>query len=151
MIVVENRATQDRFLRPHFVIFRCQKYVKKGYIEVTKKSYLETCKKCPGSLCFPLLASKQEAQDSFQNFFRKCSKKTLFYLYSNYHPVLTVWLIEPGHLLKLRHLFSQCQVSILNGCKIEPWALNSLSAKVAIIWKPSNLFSEQVNWLVSIW
>ena len=37
------------------VIFRCQKYVKKGYIEMTKKIYLEPLKKCPGSLCFTLL------------------------------------------------------------------------------------------------
>ena len=37
LIVVENRATQDRFLRPQCVIFRCQKYVKKGYIDMTKK------------------------------------------------------------------------------------------------------------------
>ena len=55
LIVVENRATQDRFLRPQCVIFRCQKYVKKGYIDMTKKIYLETFKKCPGSLCFTLL------------------------------------------------------------------------------------------------
>ena len=27
------------------VIFRCQKYVKKGYMEMTKKIYLETLKK----------------------------------------------------------------------------------------------------------
>ena len=31
------------------------KDIKKGYIEVTKKIYLETFKKCPGSLRFPLL------------------------------------------------------------------------------------------------
>ena len=55
MIVVENRATQDHFSRPQFVIFRCQKIRKKGHIEMTKKNYLETLKKCPGPLCFPLL------------------------------------------------------------------------------------------------
>ena len=43
------------FLKAQFVIFRCQKYVKKGYIEMTKKIYLEPLKKCPGSLCFTLL------------------------------------------------------------------------------------------------
>ena len=57
MIVVENGATQDHFSRPQFAIFRCQKYVKKGYIELTKKIYLETFKKCPGLLRFPLLTS----------------------------------------------------------------------------------------------
>ena len=31
------------------------KYIKKGYIEMTEKIYLKTFKKCPGSLCFPLL------------------------------------------------------------------------------------------------
>ena len=55
MIVVGNRAIQETFLNSQFVIFRYQKYVKKGYIEMTKKIYLETFKKCPGSLCFPLL------------------------------------------------------------------------------------------------
>ena len=55
MIVVYNEAILDTFLKPRFVIFRCQKYVKKEYIEMTKKIYLETLKKCPGSLCFTLL------------------------------------------------------------------------------------------------
>ena len=58
MIIVGNRATQETFLNSQFVIFRCQKYVKKGYIEMTKKIYLETLKKCPGSLCFQLLENK---------------------------------------------------------------------------------------------
>ena len=30
------------------VIFRCQKYVKKGYMEMTKKIYLETLKSVLG-------------------------------------------------------------------------------------------------------
>ena len=30
MIVVGNRATQETFLKARFVIFRCQKFVKKG-------------------------------------------------------------------------------------------------------------------------
>ena len=34
--VVENRAAQEIFLKARFVIFRCQKYVKKGYIEIGK-------------------------------------------------------------------------------------------------------------------
>ena len=55
MIVVGNRATQETFLKARSVIFRCQKYAKKGYIGMTKKIYLETLIKCPGSLCFPLL------------------------------------------------------------------------------------------------
>ena len=53
---MENRATQGRFLGPQFVTFRCQKICKKGYIEITKKFYLETFKKCPGLFCFPLLS-----------------------------------------------------------------------------------------------
>ena len=44
------------FFRARFVIFRCQKYVKKGYIEMTKKIDLETLKECARSLCFPLLS-----------------------------------------------------------------------------------------------
>ena len=50
-----NRVTQDNFLKARFVIFRCQKYVKKGYIEMRKKIYLETLKECARSLHFPLL------------------------------------------------------------------------------------------------
>ena len=55
MIVVGNGEPQRTLLKARFVIFRCQKYVKKGYMEMTKKIYLETLKKCPGSLCFTLL------------------------------------------------------------------------------------------------
>ena len=54
-LVVVNRRTQETFLKSRFVIFRCQKYVKKGYMEMTKEIYLETLKKCPKSLHFPLL------------------------------------------------------------------------------------------------
>ena len=36
------------FLKAQFVIFRCQKYVKKGYIEMTKKIYHETLKSALG-------------------------------------------------------------------------------------------------------
>ena len=39
--VVENRAAQETFLKARFIIFRCQKYVKKGYMEMTKTIYLE--------------------------------------------------------------------------------------------------------------
>ena len=34
--VVENRAAQETFLKSRFVIFRCQKYVKKGYMKMGK-------------------------------------------------------------------------------------------------------------------
>ena len=42
MIVVYNEVTWETFLKSRFVIFMCQKFVKKGYIEMTKKVYLET-------------------------------------------------------------------------------------------------------------
>ena len=48
MIVVGNGAIQETFLKARSVIFRCQKYVKKGYIEMTKKIYLETLKSVLG-------------------------------------------------------------------------------------------------------
>ena len=35
-------------LTSQFVIFKCQKYVGKGYIEMTKKNYLETLKSVLG-------------------------------------------------------------------------------------------------------
>ena len=48
MIVVGSGATQETFLKARFVIFRCQKYVKKGYIKMTKKIYLEPLKSVLG-------------------------------------------------------------------------------------------------------
>ena len=53
MIVVGNRATQDHFLKAQFVIFRCQKYVKKGYIETTKKNLPWDFKKVSWIALFP--------------------------------------------------------------------------------------------------
>ena len=55
MIVVGNRATQDHFSKVSIYNFLGVKNMKKGYIEMTEKIYPETFKKCPGSLCFPLL------------------------------------------------------------------------------------------------
>ena len=55
MIVVENRATQDHFSKVSIYNFLGLKNMKKGYIEMTKKIYIETFEKCSGSLCFPLL------------------------------------------------------------------------------------------------
>ena len=46
--MVRNRATQETFLKARFAVFRCQKYVKKGYIEMTKKIYLELLKSVLG-------------------------------------------------------------------------------------------------------
>ena len=62
MIVVYNEATQKTFLKSRFVIFRYQKICKKGYIEKTKKIYLETLKKCAGSLHFTLLTYYQNSE-----------------------------------------------------------------------------------------
>ena len=44
-----NRAAQETSSSLDFMIFRCQKYVKKGYIKMTKKVYLETLKSVLGS------------------------------------------------------------------------------------------------------
>ena len=55
MIVVENRATQDHFSKVSIYNFLGLKNMKKGYIEMTKKNYLETFEKYPGSPCFSLL------------------------------------------------------------------------------------------------
>ena len=50
--VVENRAAQETLLKAWFVIFRCQKYVKKGYIEMEKWIYLGPLKTAPGHSIF---------------------------------------------------------------------------------------------------
>ena len=55
MVVLENGAAQRILLKARSVIFRCQKCVKKGYIEMTKKIYPEPLKGCAGPLYFPLL------------------------------------------------------------------------------------------------
>ena len=55
MIVVENRPTQDHFSKVSIYNFSGLKNIKKRYIEMTKKIYLETFEKCPRSVCFPLL------------------------------------------------------------------------------------------------
>ena len=54
---VENAATQDHFSKVSIYNFLGLKHMKKGYMEMTKKNYLETFEKCPGSLHFPLLFS----------------------------------------------------------------------------------------------
>ena len=41
------------------VIFRCQKYVKKGYMEMTKKIYLETLKSVLGHCILHYLPSSR--------------------------------------------------------------------------------------------
>ena len=55
MIVVGNRLTQDHFSKVSIYNISGLKKYKKGYIEMTKKIYLETFEKCPGSVYFPLL------------------------------------------------------------------------------------------------
>ena len=49
-----KQSNPRNFLKARFVIFKCQKYVKKEYIEMAKKIYLEAFKECARSLCFPL-------------------------------------------------------------------------------------------------
>ena len=56
--VVGNGATQETFFKVLICNFQVSKICKKGYIEMTKKIYLETLKKCLGSLCFPLLLGR---------------------------------------------------------------------------------------------
>ena len=55
MVVVENRPAQDHFSKVSIYDFSGLKKYKKGYIEITKKIYLEAFEKCPGPVCFPLL------------------------------------------------------------------------------------------------
>ena len=55
MIAVGKRPAQDHFSKVSIYNFSGLKKYKKGYIEMTKKPYLETFEKCPGSVYFPLL------------------------------------------------------------------------------------------------
>ena len=118
MIIVWNRATQETFLKTRFNIFRSQKYIKKGYVEMTKKIYLEPLKKCPGSLCFTLLtlllkAVKLFDQSSwkglklayiqkfktkdFQQLLRKTEKVTIY----RWH--VQVFMIEVQKIVRGHH------------------------------------------------
>ena len=63
---MENRPTQDHFSKVSIYNFSGLKNIKKWYIEMTKKIYLETFEKCPGSVCFPLL------QTLLPFYWRKC-------------------------------------------------------------------------------
>ena len=53
--VVENRATQETFLKARFYNFWMSKICKKGYIEITKKIFLETLKSVLGRSIFHYL------------------------------------------------------------------------------------------------
>ena len=55
MIVVGNSLAQDHFSKVSIYNFSGLKKYKKGYIEMTKKIYLDTFEKCPGPVYFPLL------------------------------------------------------------------------------------------------
>ena len=41
--------------KSQFIIFQVLKNIKKGYIEMTEKIYLETFEECPGLVYVPLL------------------------------------------------------------------------------------------------
>ena len=56
MIVVRNGPIQDHFSKVS--IYNLSENIKKEYIEMTKKIYLETFEKCPGSVHFSLLSQK---------------------------------------------------------------------------------------------
>ena len=86
MIVVYNEAIQRIFLKSRFVIFKCQKICKKGYIEMTKKFYLETFKKCAGLFHFILLARKFHFPKYQKIFFVKKISEKAFLLrkYKNF-------------------------------------------------------------------
>ena len=47
-----KQSNPENFLNSRFVIFRCQKYVKKGYIEMTKKFTLRLLKSVLGRSVF---------------------------------------------------------------------------------------------------
>ena len=57
-LVAWNRPTQKTFLKSRFVIFRCQKYIKKRVHRNRKKKLPWALKKCPGSLYLPLLTKQ---------------------------------------------------------------------------------------------
>ena len=64
-LVVVNRPT---YYKSQFIIFRCQKYVKKGDIEMRKTNYLETLKKVSWVGLFTNIVE----------LFKKCLKEDCF-------------------------------------------------------------------------
>ena len=77
MIVVENAATQDHFSKISIYNFLGPKNMKKGYMEMTKKIYLEAFEKCPGSLHFPLL--KTHLNPVIVQHIRRSSKTLVYF------------------------------------------------------------------------
>ena len=47
-----KQSDPENSLKAQFVIFRCQKYVKKGYMEMGERIYLELLKSVPGCSVF---------------------------------------------------------------------------------------------------
>ena len=47
-----KQSNPENSLKAQFVIFRCQKYVKKGYMEMGEQLYLEPLKSVPGRSVF---------------------------------------------------------------------------------------------------
>ena len=47
-----KQSDPENSLKAQFVIFRCQKYVKKGYMEMGEQLYLEPLKGAPGRSVF---------------------------------------------------------------------------------------------------
>ena len=112
------------------VIFRCQKYVKKGYIEMTKKIYLETLKSVLGRSIFHWFDFEKVAQISIltnkivicSKVIIKESKQTIHYIcfqFSRYYLQITllIWwkklklfLTVVSFLLKIR--FGHAQISL---------------------------------------
>ena len=75
------------FLKAWFVIFKSQKYVKKGYMEMTKTIYLEPLKKVLGYSILQLLLGKFTALYTPKLIFEKiyyerapCDWRSFFHL-----------------------------------------------------------------------
>ena len=47
-----KQSDPENSLKAQFTIFRCQKYVKKGYMEMGEQLYLEPLKSAPGHSVF---------------------------------------------------------------------------------------------------
>ena len=47
-----KQSDPENSLKAQFVIFRCQKYVKKGYMEMGEQPYLGPLKNAPGRFVF---------------------------------------------------------------------------------------------------
>ena len=133
------------FLKAQFVIFRCQKYAKKGYMEMRKWIYIVPLKSVPGCSILHYFAYKLVAYNKKVCFIKKIWKyifktNTIFgnqcaRFTCNFRTIIRKVIKE---IRKLSNCFwnSQTQTNVAEGIKTAP-----LSYRLILLKTPSQTYS----------